>query len=261
MIDEAFGRGSEESTKFGLELFSRLGLQLLTVTPLQKIQVIENYVDALAYVRPIDPRSQLISMPIEEYRAKRRRHGARASGNDPYLPAENDSSHDEPTEVVMTSTRLDRSDSPAGPRGWSTLTTVKSAARKLWDRGAILRELNLPPEEWVSFPHRVRLSGPSAADLVEHRADAQAWSRTFNDSAANAEWDLLTKRIRARRSRHANNSHGCDHLLADGRSQPTRTHTNRRGHQVPRATRCHRSARPPRARNRTSTPVRRPRGW
>ncbi len=98
MIDEAFGRGSEESTKFGLELFSRLGLQLLTVTPLQKIQVIENYVDALAYVRPIDPRSQLISMPIEEYRAKRRRHGARAAGNDPYLPAENNSSQDRPAE-------------------------------------------------------------------------------------------------------------------------------------------------------------------
>ena len=37
MIDEAFGRGSDESTRFGLELFTRLGLQLLVVTPLQKI--------------------------------------------------------------------------------------------------------------------------------------------------------------------------------------------------------------------------------
>ncbi len=97
----------------------------------------------------------------------------------------------------MTSTRLARSDSPAGPRSWSTLATVTSAARKLWDRGAILRELNLPPEEWVSFPHRVRLSGPSAVDLVEQRADAQAWSRTLNDGAKNAAWDLVTKRIRA----------------------------------------------------------------
>lgn len=97
----------------------------------------------------------------------------------------------------MTSTPLVRSDSPTGPQGWATLATVTSAARKLWDRGAILRELNLPPEEWVSFPHRVRLAGPSAADLVEHRIDAQAWSRKLNDSAANAEWDLLTKRIRA----------------------------------------------------------------
>lgn len=72
MIDEAFGRGSEDSTRFGLELFDRLGLQLLTVTPLQKIHIIEQYVNALAYVRPVETRSQLISMPIQEYRARRR---------------------------------------------------------------------------------------------------------------------------------------------------------------------------------------------
>ncbi|WP_396049229.1 ATP-binding protein [Aeromicrobium sp. UC242_57] len=77
MIDEAFGRGSEDSTRFGLELFDRLGLQLLTVTPLQKIHIIEQYVNALAYVRPVGTRGQLISMPIEEYRA-RRRQGSRA---------------------------------------------------------------------------------------------------------------------------------------------------------------------------------------
>lgn len=34
VIDEAFGRGSESSTRSGLELFERLGLQLLVVTPL-----------------------------------------------------------------------------------------------------------------------------------------------------------------------------------------------------------------------------------
>jgi hypothetical protein len=36
VIDEAFGRGSDDSTRFALELFRRLGLQLLIVTPLQK---------------------------------------------------------------------------------------------------------------------------------------------------------------------------------------------------------------------------------
>ena len=30
VIDEAFGRGSDESTRFGLDLFAKLGLQLLT---------------------------------------------------------------------------------------------------------------------------------------------------------------------------------------------------------------------------------------
>jgi uncharacterized protein YPO0396 len=50
VIDEAFGRGSDESTRYGLELFGRLDLQLLIVTPLQKINVIENYIEAVHYV-------------------------------------------------------------------------------------------------------------------------------------------------------------------------------------------------------------------
>ena len=50
VIDEAFGRGSDESTRFALELFGRLGLQLLIVTPLQKIHVIEPYVSAVGFV-------------------------------------------------------------------------------------------------------------------------------------------------------------------------------------------------------------------
>ena len=33
VIDEAFGRGSDESTRYGLELFKKLNLQLLIVTP------------------------------------------------------------------------------------------------------------------------------------------------------------------------------------------------------------------------------------
>lgn len=36
VIDEAFGRGSDASTRFALELFGRLGLQLLIVTPCRR---------------------------------------------------------------------------------------------------------------------------------------------------------------------------------------------------------------------------------
>ena len=50
VIDEAFGRGSDESTRYGLQLFERLNLQLLIVTPLQKINVIEDYINAVHYV-------------------------------------------------------------------------------------------------------------------------------------------------------------------------------------------------------------------
>ena len=75
VIDEAFGRGSDESTRFALELFGRLGLQLLIVTPLQKIHVIEPYVSAVGFVdNPTSRYSRLRTLTIEEYRAERLAH-------------------------------------------------------------------------------------------------------------------------------------------------------------------------------------------
>src|SRR6202042_3547460 len=70
--EEAFGRGSDESTRFALELFGRLGLQLLIVTPLQKIHVIEPYVSAVGFVdNPQGNNSRLQTLTIEEYQARR----------------------------------------------------------------------------------------------------------------------------------------------------------------------------------------------
>jgi uncharacterized protein YPO0396 len=75
VIDEAFGRGSEESTRFALELFGRLGLQLLIVTPLQKIHVIEPYVSAVGFVdNPQSNNSRLQTLTIDEYQARRAAH-------------------------------------------------------------------------------------------------------------------------------------------------------------------------------------------
>lgn len=72
VIDEAFGRGSDESTRFALELFERLGIQMLIVTPLQKIHVIEPYVAAVGFVdNPTSKYSRLRTLTIEEYRAER----------------------------------------------------------------------------------------------------------------------------------------------------------------------------------------------
>ncbi|SHL15754.1 Uncharacterized protein YPO0396 [Chitinophaga jiangningensis] len=50
VIDEAFGRGSDDSTRYGLELFQKLNLQLLIVTPLQKIHIIEGHVNSFHFV-------------------------------------------------------------------------------------------------------------------------------------------------------------------------------------------------------------------
>jgi len=75
VIDEAFGRGSDESTRFALELFGRLGLQLLIVTPLQKIHVIEPYVSAVGFVdNPQSNDSRLQTLTISEYQAQRLAH-------------------------------------------------------------------------------------------------------------------------------------------------------------------------------------------
>jgi len=72
VIDEAFGRGSDESTRYGLELFQKLDLQLLVVTPLQKVQVIEPYVAGVGFVHNEDgQRSMLRNLTVEEYRAER----------------------------------------------------------------------------------------------------------------------------------------------------------------------------------------------
>lgn len=72
VIDEAFGRGSDDSADYGLRLFKKLNLQLLIVTPLQKIHIIEPYVSSVGYVaNPNGAASQLQNLTIEEYREER----------------------------------------------------------------------------------------------------------------------------------------------------------------------------------------------
>ena len=72
VIDEAFGRGSDESAQYGLKLFRQLNLQLLIVTPLQKIHIIEPYVSSVGFVHNEGGRvSKLRNISIEEYRAQK----------------------------------------------------------------------------------------------------------------------------------------------------------------------------------------------
>jgi uncharacterized protein YPO0396 len=76
VIDEAFGRGSDESAQYGLRLFEKLNLQLLIVTPLQKIHVIEPHVASVGFVHNAGGAdSQLRNLSIEDYRAEKARTG------------------------------------------------------------------------------------------------------------------------------------------------------------------------------------------
>jgi uncharacterized protein YPO0396 len=72
VIDEAFGRGSDESAEYGLRLFQQLNLQLLIVTPLQKIHIIEPFVSSVGFVHNEEgSASRLRNLSIEDYRAQR----------------------------------------------------------------------------------------------------------------------------------------------------------------------------------------------
>ena len=74
VIDEAFGRGSDESAQYGLRLFAQLNLQLLIVTPLQKIHIIEPFVAGVSFVHSEDGRTSVLrNLSIEEYRAEKQR--------------------------------------------------------------------------------------------------------------------------------------------------------------------------------------------
>jgi uncharacterized protein YPO0396 len=68
VLDEAFGRGSDESARYGLELFKRLNLQLLIVTPLQKVTIIENYIKAVHLASNENGDNSVVrNLTIQEY--------------------------------------------------------------------------------------------------------------------------------------------------------------------------------------------------
>lgn len=79
VIDEAFGRGSDESAQYGLRLFEQLNLQLLIVTPLQKIHIIEPFVASVGFVHNEGGQdSRLRCLSIEDYRAQKTAAGETA---------------------------------------------------------------------------------------------------------------------------------------------------------------------------------------
>lgn len=73
VIDEAFGRGTDESAQYGLKLFRQLNLQLMIVTPLQKIHIIEPFVSSVGFVHNEGGKdSKLRNLSIEEYREQKK---------------------------------------------------------------------------------------------------------------------------------------------------------------------------------------------
>ncbi len=73
VIDEAFSKSDDSNARYAMELFQNLNLQLLVVTPKDKINVIEPYISSLHFVANTSEgnHSSIASISIEEYRHKR----------------------------------------------------------------------------------------------------------------------------------------------------------------------------------------------
>ncbi len=76
MVDEAFSRVDPENATYAMELFRTLQLQLMVVTPLDKINIrVEDYVRAVHYVELRDrKRSAVYTMTLEVYRDRKREY-------------------------------------------------------------------------------------------------------------------------------------------------------------------------------------------
>jgi uncharacterized protein YPO0396 len=74
VIDEAFSKLDDDNARFAMQLFRQLGLQLLVVTPMQQLHVIEDYVKAYHVVVNSDEGSysRLFNLTQAEYRERRR---------------------------------------------------------------------------------------------------------------------------------------------------------------------------------------------
>lgn len=74
VIDEAFSKLDDDNARFAMQLFKQLGLQLLVVTPMQQLHVIEDYVKAYHVVVNNDEGSysRLFNLTQAEYRERRR---------------------------------------------------------------------------------------------------------------------------------------------------------------------------------------------
>ena len=73
VIDEAFSKSDDDNARYAMALFKSLELQLLVITPRDKINAIEQYISSLHFVYNTSEGnfSSIASTPIEKYRQER----------------------------------------------------------------------------------------------------------------------------------------------------------------------------------------------
>ena len=72
VVDEAFSKVDPENALFAMELFKQLDLQLMVVTPLDKINIVEKFIHSVHYTENKNRQhSAVYDLTIEEYLAKK----------------------------------------------------------------------------------------------------------------------------------------------------------------------------------------------
>lgn len=74
VVDEAFSRSDENNSRYAMQLFEKLGLQLLVVTPMTGIHIVEPYISACHFVwnNSEGNHSQVHTMSIQQFREQKR---------------------------------------------------------------------------------------------------------------------------------------------------------------------------------------------
>jgi uncharacterized protein YPO0396 len=75
VVDEVFSKSDEQNSRFAMELFRQLDLQVLVVTPADKVRVVEPYIGSCHYVNNNEEgnHSQVRSLTIQELKERQRR--------------------------------------------------------------------------------------------------------------------------------------------------------------------------------------------
>ncbi len=73
-IDEAFSKSDEANSRHAMDLFKKLNLQLLVVTPSDKIHIVEPYISAVHYVENNQElnNSKVHTLTMQEYAEKKK---------------------------------------------------------------------------------------------------------------------------------------------------------------------------------------------
>ncbi|MCP4415109.1 MAG: hypothetical protein GY805_00705 [Chloroflexi bacterium] len=76
VVDEAFSRSDENNSRYAMQLFKELDLQLLVVTPMTGIHIVEPYIHACHFVwnNSEGSNSQIHTMSIQQFRDERMNH-------------------------------------------------------------------------------------------------------------------------------------------------------------------------------------------